>query len=101
RAFQSASLALKGQNYRLPELQPRYEAARKRVITAFEDARLRLMRAQQDGNASAALSAIEEQLALLADSKHPYRDTLLKARYRVREVRDQARREAIQQGTVK
>lgn len=101
RQFQMASIALKGQNYRLPELQPRYEAARKRVITAFEDARLRLMRAQQEGNPQAALSAIEEQLALLADSKHPYRDMLLRARVRVMEVRDTARREAISSGKVR
>lgn len=101
RQFQMASLALKGQNYRLPELQPRYETARKKVITAFEDARLRLLRAQQDQNPLAALQAIEEQLALLADSKHPYRDQLLRARVRVREVADQARREAIQSGKIR
>jgi hypothetical protein len=101
RQFQMSSIALKGQNYRLPELQPRYEAARKRVITAFEDARLRLMRAQQEGNPSAALAAIEEQLALLQDSKHPYRDMLLRARVRVMEVRDVARREAISTGKVR
>jgi hypothetical protein len=101
RQFQMSSIALKGQNYRLPELQPRYEAARKRVITAFEDARLRLVRAQQEGNPSAALAAIDEQLALLADSKHPYRDMLLRVRVRVMEVRDVARREAIGQGKVR
>ncbi len=99
RQFQVASLALKGQNYRLPELQPRYEAARKKVITAFEDARLRLIRAQQDGNPSAALASIDEQLALLQGSKHPYHDQLLRAKARVIEVRDSARREAITNGT--
>jgi hypothetical protein len=101
RQFQMSSIALKGQNYRLPELQPRYEAARKRVITAFEDARLRLVRAQQEGNPTAALAAIDEQLALLADSKHPYRDMLLRVRVRVMEVRDVARREAIGSGKVR
>jgi hypothetical protein len=98
RQFQVASLALKGQNYRLPELQPRYEAARKKVITAFEDARLRLIRAQQEGNPSAALTAIDEQVALLQGSKHPYKDQLLRARSRVLEVRESARREALQSG---
>lgn len=100
RQFQAASIALKGQNYRLPELQPRYEAARRKVITAFEDARLQLIRAQQEGNPSAALQAIEKQLALLEGSKHPYRDQLLRARARVYEVKESARREAIQSGAV-
>jgi hypothetical protein len=100
RQFQIATLALRGQGYRLPELQPRWDAARKKVITAFEDARLRLWRAQQEGNPSAALSAVEEQLAFLQESKHPYRNTLLKARIKIREVRDQARREAISSGKV-
>lgn len=101
RQFQMATVALKGQMLRLPELQPRFKAARQRVIEAFEDARLRLVRAQQEGNASAALAAIEEQLALLQDSKHPYKDQLLRARVRVIEVRDQARREAISSGRVR
>ncbi|MCS6915081.1 MAG: FHA domain-containing protein [Myxococcales bacterium] len=101
RQFQMAAMALKGQMLRLPELQPRLKAARQRVIEAFEDARLRLVRAQQEGNASAALAAIEEQLVLLQDSKHPYKDQLLRARVRVMEVRDQARREAISSGRVR
>jgi hypothetical protein len=95
RQFQIATLALRGQTQRLPELQPRYEAARRRVVTLFEDARLRLIRAQQEGNPAAALSAIDEQLAMLQESKHSYRDQLLRARVRVREVKEQARRDAL------
>lgn len=95
RQFQSASIALKGQLYRLPELQPRYETARRKVITSFEDARLRLIRAQQEGNPAAALAAIDEQLAMLQESKHPYRDRLLRARVKVKEVKEQARKDAL------
>lgn len=93
RQFQVATVALRGQNFRLPELQPRFDTVRKRIITLFDDAGLRLRRAQQDNNPAAALAAIEEMLIFLQDSKSPYRDRLLRARVRVIELKEQRRRD--------
>lgn len=98
RQFQVSTAALRGQTYRLPELQPRFDAVRKRIITLFDDAGLRLRRAQQDNNPAAALAAIEEMLIFLQDSKSPYRDRLLRARVRVMELKEQRRREAGMRG---
>src|SRR5204862_126247 len=88
RQFQMASIALKGQNYRLPELQPRYEAARKRVITAFEDARVRQYLTLAEQHPIKDQDAAFRLAVLISVRSGQYDDAVLRCRRQLEQKED-------------